>query len=115
LGETYSYSAFLHSINATAGDNPTDLHHLNEIKDSLYIDALTGIAFLEFFEPREIPEATTYIYGGAEQDCGLIPPGAYIMSVNIVGYDEIGSNLFRTFKIGKVVVLGDAGQPSCET
>jgi len=110
----YSYAAFLHSVNATT--TPTDpVYDLSETKDSLYIDALTGIAYLEFFEPREIPEAATYKYSGADQDCGLIPPGAYKMAVNIVGYDELGANLFRTFNVGKVQVFGDNTQPSCET
>lgn len=90
IQEGNSYAGLLKSFNATSSSANMDPE-----TDGKFLD-VGNRGVLEFYNPKTKP--TT----GLGYD--IIPDQHYRMYVSIVGYDNLGSNVFRTFYVGVVNV-----------
>ena len=87
-----SYAGFVKAANSTSSSQ-----NIDTITDSLFVPN-TKVANLLFFTPKTTPTAST-------SQTGNVVPGHYRLYVNLVGYDDTGSTVFRTFYVGIVRVI----------
>lgn len=85
-----AYAGLLKAFNATSGSR-----NMYPDVDGAFLD-VNKKGVLEFFKPKTKPDAMM----GSD----IVPDAHYRMYVSIVGYDDRGSNVFRTFYVGVVNV-----------